>query len=156
MEFIKSVKNSRSIFIHIISSLFLGGTIYILYRPTNLIIFEFFNIIKFSNIVSEARLKVLPFRANLPEWFIFSLPNSLWVYSFSLFFLYVWSNTREQVFTFISIGIVCIFIEILQFLQIIPGTFSWSDIFFIILGLGTSYLVASKYKIVFSGSYEQN
>src|SRR5690554_1173370 len=71
----------------------------------------------------------------LPSWVYYSLPDGLWVYSFTSALLILWNNERDIGRFWLAIPFFCgVFIEILQGLNFLPGTFDYMDIAFSILG----------------------
>lgn len=109
----------------VIFPIFLGGFIYIIYRPKSLLLFDWFDNL---NII----LQVDFLRANLgfvrfPEWFIYSLPNGLWSFS-AISFVLIFSLKNKFRICWIIIFLCIIFLpEILQ-LSILEGTFDLIDI----------------------------
>lgn len=78
-----------------------------------------------------------PFKHFVPSVLLFSLPDALWVYSFTALLGYIWSKQptcwERKLWTLVpvSLGLGG---EFGQLLHLIPGTFDWGDV--------AAYLVA--------------
>jgi hypothetical protein len=110
----------------------LGGLIYILFRPTNLIMFQWFDEINLTDFFKVLRFNFIPIKNSLPEWFIYSLPDGLWLLSFNLIMVQIWRNESHFFIWFwtILLPIIAVTSEIGQLLNIVPGTFDPNDILF--------------------------
>jgi uncharacterized membrane protein YbhN (UPF0104 family) len=65
---------------------------------------------------------------------IFSLPNALWVFSFTRIYLLLWKNNNSYgLFWFFGAFAVSILFEVAQYFNFIPGTFDWIDLVLVIL-----------------------
>lgn len=121
---------------NVVLSLGLGTLIYLLFRVSTLNIFSWLNIfnIDFSNSLLR---KFTLSKANVfPDWFLFSLPDGLWIFSYVNLMLLVWNfKINFQSIIWISIiPLVAIISEVGQSLGMIRGTFDFSDLLFYILG----------------------
>ena len=127
------MKPILKIFFCSILPLFLGGMIYILFRSTSLLMFSWFEILGVNSYITLFREHI-----NLPakfSWIIFSLPDALWVFSFTCMMAIVWQNRLSfqsllWIFLAPAIGILS---ELCQALSIVPGTFDYSDLALIIM-----------------------
>ena len=116
--------------------LMIGGLIYLAFRSDTLLMFKWANAMSLDS--SIIFLRELNLSNNLlPEWFLYSLPDGLWMFSYISLTLLVWGNkiTMQNVFWIFIIPIIAIFSEIGQALQFIPGTYDTTDLIF--YGLGT-------------------
>jgi hypothetical protein len=70
------------------------------------------------------------YRTLIPNWIIYSLPDGLWVYSFSAMLYLIWNENYKSIqkILFLPFIVLC-GMEILQFLKIINGTFDIIDVF---------------------------
>lgn len=126
----------KLIFIHVIMPLLLGGLIYISFRSTSLRMFNWFEWSKIDFVTSLIRYLIYPLKKYLPLWFYFSLPDGLWVYSFSSALLIYWNNDFQKVNYWLLIPFLSgILIEILQGFKFFSGTFDFLDLFFSAFGL---------------------
>ena len=78
-------KANKTIFtiIHFLSPLLIVGLLYILFRSTDLRMFKWFSFIGLDELIHLARETAFPLQKLLPVWTYYSLPDGLWVYSFS-------------------------------------------------------------------------
>ena len=120
-------------------SLFLGCLIYIAFRQETLILFTWFDI----SYLSEFRLITLPFSQILPNWFLYSLPDGLWVFSYVTISLVYWKNVinKRNIFWIIIIPCIGLSSEIGQLFNILPGTFDKSDLLFYFVGTISPFLL---------------
>lgn len=107
----------------------IGGLIYVCFRSNTLRFFEWIDKVGLSDVVNEIRSIAYPYKEVLPSWVLNSLPDGLWVYSFSaiLFFAseeYFFQNKILLMLPFILILIM----EVLQLLDVISGTFDIMDL----------------------------
>ena len=116
---------------NIIVPIILGLFIYIVYRSNDTIIFYWFSCIGIEFIIDSIRNSDI-FFLNIPFWLKYNFPDGLWVYSLINIFLFIWIddiNKHNFYYVYISVLIACI-CEILQFYNIIPGTYDFIDILF--------------------------
>lgn len=122
----------------VVMPLFVGGIIYLLFRSKSLYMFSWFRFIGFDAEINIFRGHFLPLRKNIPNWIIYSLPNALWAFSMLSFFTLFWKDDRRFLYLWIFIS-TCftLIMELFQWNGLIPGTFSFDDLFL----LGLSYLI---------------
>jgi len=98
--------------------------------------FSWFDIIKISGMISELRILTIPLSEQLPDWFLYALPDGLWLFSCITVLLIVWGNviSKHNIFWIVLMPLVAIFSEIGQFIKIVPGTFDFIDLIFYTLG----------------------
>lgn len=114
----------------LLSILFLstGSLIYVLFRPTNLIMFKWLGYFQTEDFISISREKVNKILIN--DFVIYNLPNGLWITSLTIFLSIIWKDNQNKYFNYyliILIGIVTL-PEILQFFNLIEGTFDIVDL----------------------------
>jgi len=114
-----------------IASVFCGGLIYVLFRPTEPIFFDWFNTIGIENYIESIRGKSTTISPFLPGWIVFSLPSGLWAFAYTLFILCIWSGSKSVIkyFWYLSIPVLLFGAEFLQLIGNLPGTFCWKDVF---------------------------
>lgn len=119
-----------------VTTLLLGGLIYILFRQETLQMFGWFDSINLLGIISELRELTIPMKKYLPEWFIYSLPDGLWVFSYVSGLMLVWDNhiNKSNFFWIILIPFLSLSSEFVQFYNLIPGTFDLMDMTFYLIG----------------------
>lgn len=118
------------VLIHVVFPILLGGLIYILFRSTTLIMFKWLDSIDVLSIVLTIRGFTSNIKNSFPEWFYYSLPDGLWVYSFtSALFLFNEKFQGIKVWLIIPLVLGPLF-ELLQFFKLFPGTFDITDLIF--------------------------
>jgi hypothetical protein len=136
------------IFIHCFIPLFLGGILYVFFRNKNLKMFNWFQSIGIENKVLSIREIFFPFKMYLPQWVYYSLPDGLWVYSFTSAILIVWNNEFKTAKFWLLIPLFTgIISEIAQGLKLFSGTFDILDLTFTIAALLLSIIIINhKFK----------
>jgi len=127
--------------IHILLPILLGGFIYILLRSSSLLMFQWFESIGILEIVLSFRNISIGLKTSVPSWFYYSLPDGLWVYSFTtaiLLFGNDFKNIKYWLFIPLVLGPL---VEISQFFKLFPGTFDLTDLFFTSIAFTTSILI---------------
>lgn len=124
--------------------LILGGFIYIIFRTERLIMFRWFEYLNISNKISN--IQNLRNISSFPNWFIYSLPDGLWMFSYTAASLEIWKHaiTKQNIFWIFSIPIVAVLSEFLQIFKIIPGTFDFIDLTFYLLGILFPSYISTK------------
>lgn len=125
--------SKRILFLHTVLPLALGGMIYILFRSQRLLISV--QLAPFLDCLSIGAIRNLLSPLGLPEWFLFSLPDGLWLYSLVFALLWVWQNSSWLIRTiwaatgvFLGVGW-----ELGQALALVPGTFDPIDLAFYVV-----------------------
>ena len=128
--------------IHVFSPLIVGGGIYISFRSMSLRLFEWFEIIELKTTISFIRNIIHPFKNELPTWTYYSLPDGLWVYSFSSALIILWGDQFKFGKYWLIIPLLFgAFIELAQKIKIFPGTFDIIDFTFSIMALALSIII---------------
>ena len=131
------------ILVHVISPLLLGGILYVVFRTKSLKMFSWFDSIGFNTQISFLREYFSPIKSWLPSWVYFSLPDGLWVYSFTSIILLIWEG--EINYWLIIPFTTGILVEVMQGFSFI-GTFDWIDFIFSIFGFFISIIIINKNK----------
>ncbi len=116
-----------------IFSFLLAACIYLFNRETSNFLYQAFAFAGVSPEVDALR-KCIP---NMPAWFVYSLPDGLWMFSFSMVIFTIWGFQRSReaiawIMTTLAIGGL---FEFSQALNIIPGQFDWADLAFIFIAV---------------------
>jgi hypothetical protein len=144
------IKRTTLTIIHCLIPLLVGGLLYVLFRSTTLRMFEWFSLIGFEDAIQSARTSAFEYKNYLPNWAYLSLPDGLWIYSFTSAILIYWHNDNKKTKFWLLIPFTTgILIEILQGFKLFPGTFDYLDLTFSILGLSIS-------KIIINHKFKQN
>ena len=123
----------KKVILHIALPIFIGSMIYILFREKELLMFNWFNYLKLNFIIDFLRNNFYEYRIYIPKSILFSLPDALWVYSFTMFLSIYLKN--KIILSTVFIG--SIIMEILQF-WFVAGTFDIYDVIYMF----TLYLIA--------------
>jgi len=119
-----------SLICEIIAPIVVGGVIYILWRPTSLLLFSWLRVLHLYKPVTALRLVVHSASPNLIGWWLFSLPAGLWMYSFVAALGIIWSSGPIKWFWFWTSGALLIGIgsEFSQLFGILSGRFDVFDL----------------------------
>ncbi len=129
-----------------VTTLLIGGLIYLLFRVETLKMFEWLNGLGVLNFLHKLREQINPIFKDLPDWFLFSLPDGLWIFSYISLILYVWNNTisKHSVFWIFIVPVLALGFEFGQLFNIVPGTFDIIDIVFYIIGIFLPLYIFNK------------
>jgi len=136
------------VIVNVILPLVLGGLIYISFRSVNLIMFGWFDSIGIHGLIYKIRELLTPFKRNIPKWIYFSLPDGLWVYSFSSVLILIWRDKLKVAIAWLMIPFTsgCL-VELAQFIKIFPGTFDVMDLIMTLSGITLSLLILKHKRI---------
>jgi len=124
-------RNNVSALILVVGSLIVGALIYILFRTSSLLVFSWVDLLGLSNLVANARHIVAPLLKYLPKLVLFSLPDGIWVFSFTVAIFFIWHDSKSKrgmYFWVILPLLLSISGEIGQFLQLVEGTYCNVDV----------------------------
>ena len=109
----------------------LGVLIYLLFRSESIRVFDYLTYVKLDKPLSIIRSFTLPLTQFIPDWIIYSLPDGLWLFSFSLIISEIWDKEDKIRFWFwiLLFPFTAIIWEIGQALHVFSGTFDWIDAF---------------------------
>ncbi len=132
------MRNKTITYSMVVSSLVLGLIIYLGFRE-DLIINKLIDIKLFRN-------DFLGF--SLPDWFIYSLPDALWMFSLILLIITFWDfKLNKSCIIWIAISYLTgIMFEISQNTTIIKGTFDYMDLIFMTIASIFPILLTYKLK----------
>jgi len=127
-------------------ALLAGGIIYIIFRSSEPLFFSWTNSARAIHWINIIRSSSLSLGKVLPEWIVYSLPNGLWAFGYSLLISGIWSGSKSllRYFWFASIPLLVLGFEFLQFARLIPGTFCLQDIALGIAGIVIGIMVGIK------------
>jgi hypothetical protein len=137
--------------LHVIISavaLLAGGMVYILFRPSEYVFFSWISAIGFDSWFNLARNSSLPSSPDLPEWIVYSLPNGFWAFAYALLITIIWSGSKSRIryLWMTSIPLLVLGYEILQYSNIITGTFCIQDVALGITGLTIGIIIGTRIK----------
>jgi hypothetical protein len=124
-------QKTKSYLIHVVIPFFVGGCIYVIFRNKNLRFFNWFKKIGIYDYINTIRLITNPYKGFIPDWFYNSLPDGLWVYSFTSFYLIIWDREIEKMKYWLLLPLIfgCL-VEFAQALEIFEGTYDPKDLLF--------------------------
>ena len=130
-----------------IITLSIGTLIYLLFRVSTLKVFSWLNFLGIDFVNNDLRKKSINYMPKIPDWFIFSLPDGIWIFSYVLVMISIWNFTlnKKSIFWMTIIPLVAIFSEIFQIFVFIPGTFDFVDLSFYILGFILPFIIFKKH-----------
>jgi len=124
------MRTIKLINLHVLLPIIVGGLIYLSFRHTTLNMFKWVELISLSSFINLVRETLYPIKGYLPEWIIFSLPDGLWVYSFSSSFIIIWNDEFDFAKPWLLVPLFLgAFAEVFQYFRILPGTFDLIDLF---------------------------
>ena len=117
----------------VILPLLIGGLTYILFRADSLLMFRWFDTIGLQQVIETARQFIG--HSRLPAWTIFSLPDALWIFSFTSLMLIIWRDkfSAQSIFWLCIAPTVGLLSEIGQGFHFIRGTFDPMDLTLILI-----------------------
>ena len=138
----------KQIILGCLFSILSGGLIYVLFRQDSLKMFSWFESVNLSNSIFEMRLFTLPLSIYLPDWFLYSLPDGLWLFSYVSFLLVVWGNviSKHNIHWVLLVPLIAIFSELGQLIKVISGTFDVVDLCSYFLGAVLPILIFANLK----------
>ncbi len=136
--------------------LIFGGLIYLTYRVETLKMFRWFDNIGATDFIIFLRTNEILQAISLPQWVKFSLPDALWIFSFTYFMLTIWKFkiTKSSAFWIFLAPTIGLFSEIGQLIGLFPGTFDLIDLVLLIVAMAIPFfqLVIINFKTI---NYEQ-
>jgi len=107
----------------------LSTSIYILFRPTSLLLFHWINYFGFMDKIFILRSYFASVKDIIPPYLIYSVPFGLWVVSYMIFIKIIWRKNKSYIYDilFWCIPIISFTSEIMQCFHLIPGTFDLID-----------------------------
>ncbi|MCK5215926.1 MAG: hypothetical protein KAR05_11320 [Candidatus Omnitrophica bacterium] len=124
-------KKLIQILIHVLVPIFIGSLIYLMFRNSSLLVFNWIDFCGAKPFIFAARNNVLILRKYIPDFFLYSLPDGIWVYSCTFALLIIWKNCLNNLYGFfwIFIPLLCsLGAEFLQLFGMVEGTFCLFDI----------------------------
>ena len=120
---------------HVIVPLVLGTSVYVLFRDTSLLVFDWMATFGILDVILYWRTEVSFCRTFLPNHLLYSFPDGCWVWSMTAVYRSFWNwNTFKGGF-WISLGcLLGIGSEFGQLLGWVPGHFDWWDIWYMTIG----------------------
>jgi hypothetical protein len=110
--------------------------------------FSWFRYIGIDSSILTVRQELSTLKLYLPQWTYYSLPDGLWVYSFTSALLILWDNQLKNAKFWLFIPLFSgAIVEVAQGLKIFRGTFDILDLTFTIVALLLSIIIINyKFK----------
>lgn len=123
-----------------------GGLIYVFLRFEDTRFLNWMSSTGIENLLQPFRKNILLFSGFFPDWFVNSLPNGFWAFSYAFLISLLWwgNNSLVKYFWLASIPVLVFGFEILQLTSHIPGTFCLEDLLFGALGIAFGFFTAIK------------
>ncbi len=136
-------------------ALFFGGLIYILFRTSDFIFFNWIRAAglgKWFNLARSYSLSSSP----LPDWLIFSLPDGLFAFAYALLITGIWAGSKSwlRYFWMASIPVFILGYELMQYAGIVKGTFCIQDLVMETTGLFTGIIIGLKITKLYNHEYK--
>lgn len=129
----------------VIIPLLIGGLIYILFRADSLLMFRWFDNLGLGKTITALR-QFNHGQFNLPTWTIFSLPDALWIFSFTNFMLIIWRDkfSEQSVLWILIAPTIGVLSEIGQAFHFVRGTFDLIDLTLILIASIIPFITTIK------------
>jgi hypothetical protein len=110
--------------------------------------FNWFEKFIMTETVSSIREITMTYQKDFPSWFLYSLPDGLWIFSYVCLIQSIWGSTdgAYKYFWIFIIPVLALILEIGQLLKLYPGTFDIIDLFFYLIGFFLPFTIF-KFKI---------
>ena len=143
-----SKHSNRSFIFLAILAVIIGGSLYIFFRTSDHLFFRWFSFLGLDNWFEALRNHSLSTSSHLPDWVVYSLPNSLWAFAYALLITSLWYGNKSwlKYIWMASIPVLVIGFEVLQYTGTIHGTFCIQDLTLGIVGLTLGCIVGIKLK----------
>jgi hypothetical protein len=131
--------------VHVVLPILLGGLIYLCWRDPDLLMFKWFRGLRLEPTILQLRLVTASVRPALPFWFVYSLPDGLWVYALTSFMAHIWTGSRLsflKIFCLSAGPVLGAGSELGQGARLVPGSFDWTDFVFYITAAAIAFFVA--------------
>ena len=138
------VMTYKRIILTVIFPLLIGGLTYILFRADSLLMFRWFDSIGFGESIKTVRHLIG--HSKLPAWTIYSLPDALWLFSFTSFMLIIWRDkfSTQSIFWIFIAPTVGLLSEIGQAFHFVRGTFDATDLALILIASTLPFITLIK------------
>lgn len=105
-----------------------GGLIYLGWREGNLVMFQLIEKCGMSDYLLSFRN--ISTNYSVYDWVKYSMPDGLWLFSYMFLIDAIWTNYKHPMYNAFlwSLPIIAILSELLQFIEIVPGTFDVIDL----------------------------
>lgn len=116
--------------------LIIGVAIYLLFRTTALMIFDWLDFVGLKNFICKIRQEEVIKNIKPNDFIKYSLADGLWVFSYTSGILLIWNNeiNLKNIFWLTILPFIGLTIEVGQLLGFTTGTFDVSDLLCYVIG----------------------
>lgn len=142
----------RMYIIHVIAPLIVGSSIYFLFRPTSLFAFRWLECLGLLPFIYASRDSLYALNIWVPTWFVFSIPNALWVYAGTSVFNLIWYRSSASYALSWAFGFLLLSLgaEAMQYIAYLPGTFCTTDMLLIILAWTLAMIISCRFSVEYT------
>jgi len=141
-NFLVSNKRPRYLLIVSFGSLLFGFSIYLLCRSNQIRSISFLE--RNSKFVLNLREYSIKNIEIFPPYFVYNLPDGLFLFSYTTMMLFLWYNSRNKYTWILILPSFLILVEFLQLAKIVKGTFDFYDIFFYLLFVSITFFLGRQ------------
>lgn len=118
-----------TVLLHVVLPLASGFVVYLLWRPTNLWMFVWFDLLGATSTVHAVRELVGPFPALIPSSVLYNLPAAYWSYALCAAVALIWRDApaHQQWAVWAVMLAIAVGGEVVQVLPEVPGVFDPAD-----------------------------
>ena len=133
---------------HVVFPIFMGASIYLLWRSQELLMFDWLCAVGLSDSSHSIRVLAYPATMFLPQWILYSLPDGLWVYAVTAWMGLIWLECHYlRRYFWMTTGLMLgLGGEIGQAFRLIPGTFDTWDLVMTIVAFSVAFFVVETLK----------
>jgi len=113
--------------LYVVLPTFVGASIYLLFRTPSLMVFQWVDAVGLHTQLMTLRECLSG--ARLPDWFLYSLPDGIWVYATTMWMLVIWRGATPWPWLSIAV-LLAVGAEFGQAVGCVPGTYQHLDILF--------------------------
>ncbi len=123
-----------------------GTFIYLIFRKDTLYVFQWVEFIGLKEEILSLQQYVNPMTTYLPNWFLYSLPDGIWVFTFTVVLCWIWhkNKTIERKYWVVLPLLLGVTGEIGQYLNLVQGVYCNYDMLSYLFS-GFFALAISKY-----------
>ncbi|MDB4730886.1 hypothetical protein OAF13_02430 [Akkermansiaceae bacterium] len=127
-------------------SIFLGGAIYVLWRPDSLLMFSWFDLLGIGRQIDWMRGAASGVEMGIPEWAIKSLPQALWFFGGNLMIISIWRAELRfgRLIWLLVLWGFAISLELGQAVAIVPGSYDHTDLLLLIIFGAAALILSTK------------
>ena len=117
-------------------SIISGGLIYCTFRTKKLLLFDWIRFLSLDAPIDLIRTISYDSISRIPNWLLFSVPDGLWIFSYSCLIWRIWDFklSRGNIFWFALLPSLALGSEVMQLFRVISGTFDCVDMLVYIIG----------------------